>query len=78
MTKNEYRALIKRLGLRQVDVAWIAGVSGRQAKRWSSGACPVPRSVFLLLRALEEGRLHPYWFRRNIPEPIPYSDAERP
>ena len=78
MTKEELRATIKHLGLRQVDVAWMAGVSGRQAKRWATGKSPIPRAVALLLLGLADGRLTPTWFRRHIPEPIPYSDAERP
>lgn len=78
MTKEEFRAILKHLKLRRVDVAWMAGVSGRQAKRWAAGTAAIPRPVALLLLGLAEGRLHPYWFRKHIPEPIPYSEAERP
>lgn len=75
MTTEEYQALILRLGLRQVDIAWMMGVTGRQSQRWWCGASPIPRSVELLLIAFAEGKLKPRWFRKRIKEPVPYSDA---
>ena len=67
--------MVKRLGLRRCDVAWMMGVSIRQTIRWYKGDSPVPRSVALLLKALAYRRVTPIWFRRHIPEPVPYSEV---
>lgn len=75
MTTEEYQALVLRTGLRQIDIAWMMGVTGRQSQRWWCGASPIPRSVELLLKGLAEGKLKPRWFRKRIKEPLPYSDA---
>ena len=75
MTAAEYRAMVRRLGLRRCDVAWMMGVSIRQTIRWYKGDSPVPRSVALLLKALAYRRVTPIWFRRHIPEPVPYSEV---
>lgn len=75
MTAAEYRAMVKHLGLRRCDVAWMMGVTVRQTIRWYSGASPVPRSVALLLKALAYKRVTPIWFRRHIDEPVPYSET---
>ena len=78
MTTEEYRETLRRMGLRQVDVAWIMNVTGRHAKRWASGHTPVPQAVFLLLLAMEQYRISPTWLRKHISDPIPYTTAERP
>lgn len=75
MTTEEYRALVRRLGLRRVDIAWMMGVTVRQSQRWWCGTSPIPRSVELLLKAFALGKLKPRWFRKHINEPVPYSDA---
>lgn len=76
MTNKEYRALVKHLGLRRVDVAWLTGCTPRSVHRWSSGRTAIPQMVALLLMALAEGRLTPRWFRKRIPEPVPYSEPD--
>lgn len=78
LTTEQYRAKLQRLGLRQVDIAWLMGVRGRHAKRWSAGETPIPQSLCLLLLALEQGKIKPRWLRKHIDRPIPYSDAEWP
>ena len=77
MTTEDYRLLIKSLRLRQVDIAWMMGVSVRNAKRWKSGEHPIPQSVELVLRALASGRITPRWLRKRIAEPVPYSEGTR-
>lgn len=75
MMKPEFDALLKKLGLRQVDVAWMMNVSGNRVCTWGRKN-PVPQAAVLLLRALETGRITPTWLRRQIPFPIPYNRDE--
>lgn len=74
MTAEEYRKIVKRLGLRRCDVAWMMGVTVRQTIRWYNGDSPIPRSVELLLKALAHRRVTATWFRRHIKDPVPYSE----
>lgn len=78
MTKDEYRAALQRMGLRQVDVSWITGVTHRHGRKWANGDTPIPQSVYLLLKALEEGRITPRWLLKSIPIPPPHHSLERP
>ena len=78
MTTDEYRDTLQRMGLRQVDVGWIMGVTGRQSRRWANGQSPVPQAVHLLLLAMEQYRISPTWLRKHISDPIPYNTQERP
>ena len=78
MTTEEYRACLARLGLRQVDVSWMAGVGGAHGRKWALGKTPIPQAVSLLLIALEQGRISPTWLRWHILEPIPYNTRELP
>lgn len=75
MTTEEFQLLVLKVGLRQVDIAWMMGVTVRQTQRWWCGTSPIPRSVELLLKAFATGKLKPRWFRKHIKEPVPYSDA---
>jgi len=77
VTKDEYRAALKRMGLRQVDVSWITGVTHRHGRKWATGDTPIPQSVALLLTALEQGRITPRWLKKHIPIDPPYSSHER-
>jgi len=78
MTTEQYRETLRRMGLRQVDVAWMMGVTGKQSKRWATGKSPVPQAVHLLLLAMEQYRISPTWLRKHISDPIPYTTQERP
>ena len=77
MTADQYRKTLRKMGLRQVDMAWIMGVTQRQSRRWAEGSSPVPRPVGLLLLALHQERITPTWLRKHIDEPIPYSSADK-
>lgn len=77
MTAKEYCNTLKNMGLRQVDMAWIMGVTQRQSRRWAKGTSPVPRPAILLLVALHQGRITPQWLRKHIDEPIPYSSLDK-
>lgn len=76
MTGDELRAAMQRMNLREVDVAWLMGVSVRHVRRWKTNVNPVPQTVHLLLQALEQGKLRPNWFKKHIVAPVPWSATE--
>lgn len=53
MTPLEYRTAIAALGLSQVKAAVALGVDQRTSRRWATGRSRIPRSVELLLRAMQ-------------------------
>lgn len=59
MTKNQYRAAIKRLGLSQVRAAAFLGVSPRTSQGYALGEYPVPEAVAKLLRLMVRLGLSP-------------------
>ena len=73
MTCDQYRKVLARMGLRQIDVSWIMGVTGRTGQRWANGSTPVPQAVGLILWALEQDRISALWLRKHIKDAIPYS-----
>jgi transcriptional regulator with XRE-family HTH domain len=68
MTPQEFRAILKRHGLRQADAAYMAGVNTRQACGWANGENRISQSVALLLIAYDEGVIEPEWLARKIAE----------
>lgn len=61
MTHLRYKQLLAKHHLRQIDVAWLAGVGWRQARRWSDGDAAPPASWILLLLAYDEGLISAEW-----------------
>jgi hypothetical protein len=62
---EKYKALLTRHNLRQIDVAWLAGVGWRQARRWSDGDAAPPASWVLLLLAYDAGLLSAEWLAEH-------------
>ncbi len=54
MTKQDFRAALKRLDFTQVGFAREIGVNPRTVRSWISGRSPVPGTVTVLLAALEK------------------------
>lgn len=50
MTKDEYRAALGHLGLKQEEVGDLLGAGGRTARRWATGETPVPGAVEMHVR----------------------------
>ena len=71
MTKEEYRDLLSRNNLRQVDVSWMTGVGERHARSWALGRYPVPQYAQIILRAYDEGLIDGPWLVRGINRPVP-------
>lgn len=66
MTSEKLIELMSRHGLSREDLASISGKSVRQVYSWTSGIFSVPRSVAIVLYALEEGKIDPAWIIHAI------------
>jgi hypothetical protein len=53
--------LVTKLGMSQEDLSAISGRNTRSVRSWLSGAIPAPRSVVLILIALDENRIDFPW-----------------
>lgn len=61
MTNAELIEMMNRLNLSREDLASLSGKSVRQVYSWTSGLFSVPRSVAILVLALDEGMISPEW-----------------
>lgn len=66
MTKDQLRIVLDKLGLTNNDIATIAGVTPRQVNSWLRGVNSIPRSVVLLLAALDNGQLSVDWLVQAV------------
>lgn len=64
------RALLAKNKLRQCDLAWICGVSHRQARAWCCGEIDMPHYAQLLLLAYDRKLLSDDWLVAQIAEPV--------
>lgn len=53
MSPQDFRATLGRLGISQAALARSLGVNKQTPNRWAHGLAPIPRSVVLLLWAME-------------------------
>lgn len=60
------QAVLDRHNIRHKDLAFITGRTIRAVGTWVSGARPVPRSIELLLAALEDGRIDEAWLAGKL------------
>ncbi len=66
MTPNQLRTVLDKLGLTNTDVATIAGVTPRQVNSWLRGVNSIPRSIVLILAALDNGQLSIDWLVKAV------------
>ena len=66
MTTNQLRTVLDKLGITNTDVATIAGVTPRQVNSWLRGVNSIPRSVVLILAALDNGQLPIDWLVKAV------------
>ncbi len=57
MTPLQFRTMITKLGLSQVQAAHVLGVTPRTARRWALGEVKVPPPAAKLLRLMQEGAI---------------------
>ena len=65
MTPPEIRACRLGLELTQAEAASVVGVSRREWTHWEAGDRTMPRSAWLVLRALAEVRSFRSWVERQ-------------
>jgi len=66
MTQNEMLDIMNRHKLSRADIAAISGKSQRQVFSWEKGIFSVPRTVALMLYALDEGKVDARWIISKI------------
>lgn len=59
MTRLQYLAAIRKLGLSQVRAGRVLGLSPRQSQRLASGDSPIPEPAARLLRLIIRLELNP-------------------
>jgi len=58
--------VLDRHNIRHKDLAFMAGYTIRAVGQWKAGQRPVPRSVQLLLKAIDDGRINEQWLADNL------------
>jgi len=70
MTKEKLAEIMAKHKLGNADIAVITGKTKRQVQSWLSGKYSVPRTLFLVLIALDEGFISTAnianWVRRDL------------
>ena len=61
MTNGELIARMTELDLSITDVALVGGTSRRAVEKWRSGQHPVPRTIALILDAMQDGKIDGDW-----------------
>ena len=59
MTPHDFRNTLDHLGLSQVGVAIVLGVSDRTVPMWIAGDRPIPELVGRVMRLMAAGKLKP-------------------
>lgn len=57
MTPHDFRNTLTHLGLSQVGVARVLGVSDRVVRMWIAGDRPIPELVGRVMRLMAAGKL---------------------
>ncbi|HZK92303.1 MAG TPA: helix-turn-helix domain-containing protein [Stellaceae bacterium] len=57
MTAHQFRTVITKLGLSQVQAAHVLNVTPRTARRWALGEVKISPPVAKLLRLMQEGEI---------------------
>jgi DNA-binding transcriptional regulator YiaG len=57
MTSHQFRTVITKVGLSQVQAAHVLGVTPRTARRWALDEVKVPPPAAKLLRLMQAGKI---------------------
>jgi hypothetical protein len=63
---TNFQDILDRHNIRHKDLAFMAGYTIRAVGQWKAGQRPVPRSVQLLLYAIEDGRIDEAWLAEKL------------
>lgn len=66
MTHEELNQILTRHEMRHADLAALANVTTRSVHNWTSGKWPVPRTLAILLRAIDKGLITETWLVKQI------------
>ena len=66
MKPDELTDIMRRRGMRQIDVAWVCGVGVRHVRSWLRGVYPIPQYVLLLMRAIDQDLIDTAYLVTNI------------
>lgn len=66
MLAPELIEIMNRHQMKTKDLAIMAGVTMRAAQKWIAGQNPIPRSVALVLYAIETKRVSDKWIVHKI------------
>jgi hypothetical protein len=61
MTGADLELILGRLGVSKPDLATIVGVTPRQVYSWLNGSHKIPRSVSIILAALDNKKINLEW-----------------
>lgn len=61
MNSDELKIIINRLGISKSDLATIVGVTERQVYSWLNRTNRIPRSVSIVLAALDNEKINLDW-----------------
>lgn len=61
MTPNDLNLILTRLNISKTDLSIIVGVTPRQVNSWSRGVHAIPRSVAVLLGAIDNKKISLDW-----------------
>jgi len=68
--------LMKHHSLRQVDLAWLCGVTIRTVNMWANGRAPIPQHVSVILQAFHENKLPMPWLIKKLGTTPPYRSVD--
>jgi len=63
---RDFQQILDRHNIRHKDLAFMAGYTIRAVGQWKAGERPVPRSVQLLLQAIEDKRIDEAWLAEKL------------
>ena len=62
----DMQALLDKHNIRHKDLAFLSGYTIRAVGQWKAGERPLPRSVELLLLAIDDGRIDEAWLAEKL------------
>jgi hypothetical protein len=66
--------LVRKHGLTATDLGWVCGAGEKAAHRWLRGEVGAPGALYVLLLALDEGRIDIAWLAKKAHSMRPVED----
>ncbi|MEI6873196.1 MAG: hypothetical protein WCL08_13030 [Verrucomicrobiota bacterium] len=76
LTPTGIRSIMDYHTLRQVDVAWLTGVTPRQVRAWLGENSAIPQYASVILQGFHEGRFSMRWLISKIKTTPPFTHAD--